>query len=167
MFDLFLGLPLHPLAVHAFVVLGPLAAVVGVLYAALPRWRAALKWPLLVSALVVGLLGLVTRQSGEALRDRIHPLLETSGPVPGLESVWLHTTLGGVAGLVAIAWALATIVIVWFLLRPVPRGEHRWTVARVIGASVLALASLTALGWIIAAGHSGSVASWGAIAGIA
>ena len=31
------GVPLHPLVVHAVVVLGPLAALTGVAYAAVPR----------------------------------------------------------------------------------------------------------------------------------
>ena len=40
------GLPLHPLVVHAVVVLSPLAALGGLLYAAVPRWRWWLRWPL-------------------------------------------------------------------------------------------------------------------------
>ena len=40
------GLPLHALVVHAAVVLGPLSALVGILYALMPRWRDYLRWPL-------------------------------------------------------------------------------------------------------------------------
>ena len=42
------GLPLHALVVHAAVVFGPLAALAGVLYVALPTWRDKLRWPLVV-----------------------------------------------------------------------------------------------------------------------
>lgn len=46
------GLPLHALVVHAAVVLGPLSALIGILYAVVPRWRDYLRWPLVVGAAV-------------------------------------------------------------------------------------------------------------------
>jgi hypothetical protein len=41
----FAGLPLHPLVVHAAVVLTPLAALLVVGSAVLPRWRWLTRWP--------------------------------------------------------------------------------------------------------------------------
>ena len=48
----FNGLPLHPLVVHAAVVLGPLAALAALAYVALPRYRDWLRWVALVSVLL-------------------------------------------------------------------------------------------------------------------
>src|SRR4051794_36681111 len=46
------GLPLHPLTVHAAVVLGPLAALSALAYVALPRYRDPLRWVALVAVLL-------------------------------------------------------------------------------------------------------------------
>ena len=53
MLDTVLGLPLHPLVVHAVVVLLPLVALGVMALAVVPRWRARLALPLL-GLLVVG-----------------------------------------------------------------------------------------------------------------
>ena len=61
------GLPLHPLVVHAAVVLAPLAALLGLAYAAREEWRWVLRWPLVVVAvLAVGAVG-VSFLSGRSL----------------------------------------------------------------------------------------------------
>ena len=69
MFDLINGLPLHPLVVHAVVVLLPLA-VLGTLVAVVPRWRRFLP-AVAVTATVAAILLPVSTQSGEALEERV------------------------------------------------------------------------------------------------
>ena len=63
------GLPLHPLVVHAAVVFAPLAALNALLYAAVPRWRWLLRWPLVVLTLVAVGSALVAAASGESLLE--------------------------------------------------------------------------------------------------
>jgi uncharacterized membrane protein len=73
------GVPLHPLVVHAVVVLGPLAALVGLAYAAVPRWRWLLRWPLLALSVITAAAAFVATQSGDALLDlrpELEPLVE-------------------------------------------------------------------------------------------
>ena len=53
------GVPLHPLVVHAVVVLGPLAALTGLAYAFVPQWRWLLRWPLFVLAVVTAVAALL------------------------------------------------------------------------------------------------------------
>lgn len=182
MFDLFFGLPLHPLVVHSFVVLTPLVALLGLVYVVWPRRRRGLRWPLLVGALVVGVVAVVTRLSGEAMRDRLYPMLAPGGPTSGTQSVWLHSEIAGIAAIVAGLWALVTIVAVWFVLKPVPgagaegvgaggasdaRGRARWTVPQLVCGGVVGLGALVVIGWAIAAGHTGAVAVWSEVPGIA
>ena len=64
------GLPVHPLAVHGAVVMVPLAALMGVLFA-IPRTRAWSRWPLLLVS--IGAVGavLVARQSGLKLKEHL------------------------------------------------------------------------------------------------
>lgn len=76
MFDEFRGLPLHALVVHATVVLLPVTALLGVMYA-VPRLRARLRWPLLAATVASLVTVYVTRQSGQALKES----LNLGGPV--------------------------------------------------------------------------------------
>ena len=73
------GLPLHPLVVHAVVVLGPLAALTGLAYALVPRWRWVLRWPLVALAVVTAVAALAAVAAGEdllAARPELEPLVE-------------------------------------------------------------------------------------------
>jgi hypothetical protein len=46
------GLPLHPLVVHAAVVLGPLGCLAALAYVGLPKYRDRLRWVTLVTVLL-------------------------------------------------------------------------------------------------------------------
>ena len=70
LFDTVTGLPVHPLVVHAVVVLGPLAALLAVTYVVVPRWRVGLRWPLVLLSVVAAASAFVAEQSGEALEER-------------------------------------------------------------------------------------------------
>ena len=61
------GLPLHALVVHAAVVFAPLAALAGLGYALVPRWRRALHWPVVGFVLVALVSVWVAYLSGENL----------------------------------------------------------------------------------------------------
>jgi uncharacterized membrane protein len=71
MFDLINGLPVHPLVVHAVVVLLPLAVLGTIAIALKPAWR--LRYgPLVVAAAAVATVLLpVSTSSGEALEERV------------------------------------------------------------------------------------------------
>lgn len=65
------GLPLHPLLVHAVVVLLPLAAVGSIIIALVPKWRRRYWLPVLVLA-VLGIGAVpITQQAGEELYNNI------------------------------------------------------------------------------------------------
>ncbi len=71
MFSQFNGLPLHPLAVHAAVVLVPLAALMGVLFA-VPRTRAWSRLPLLFTSVAALIAVFVSKQSGGPLENTLN-----------------------------------------------------------------------------------------------
>ncbi|MDI3213892.1 DUF2231 domain-containing protein [Arthrobacter sp. AL12] len=62
------GLPAHILLIHAVVVLAPIAGLAAIVYAAAPRWRGYLAWPLAVLSLVLVPVSLLTAQAGEQLQ---------------------------------------------------------------------------------------------------
>lgn len=71
MFDLINGLPVHPLVVHAVVVLLPLAAVGTLAIAVRPAWRARYGVLVTGAALVATALTPVATSSGEALEQHV------------------------------------------------------------------------------------------------
>ena len=163
MFDTIGGIPLHPLIVHAVVVLVPLASLLLLLAAVSPRIRhwAGILTP--VTATLALIMTPLATQSGEALEKRV----EAS---PTLEE---HTELGDsllyfVLVLAILAWAL------WFLDRRAQAAVG--TVSETDGAHasatapraplrpvVIVLSGITGLattGQVVRIGHSGASASW-------
>ena len=160
MLDTIGGIPLHPLIVHAVVVLVPLASLLLLLAAVSPRIRhwAGLLTP--ITATIALVLTPLASQSGEALQRRV-------AESPALEE---HTELGDtlvfyVFLVAALAWAL------WFLDRraraavdttsttadraATPRSP---LLTAVIVLSVLAVVACTVQ--VVRIGHSGASASW-------
>ena len=153
----FNGLPLHPLVVHAVVVLGPLAGVTGLAYALVPRWRWLLRWPLVVLAVMVAAASLLAVQAGESLLDsrpELEPLVEDHEDWGELLRSW---SLGLVPVSIFAAWAL--------------RGPSRLASGRGAGESRMPLGWLAGLLLVVGsvglvvlvflAGDSGSRAVWG------
>jgi hypothetical protein len=64
------GVPLHPLVVHAAVILGPVTALTAIAYAVLPGWRWLIRWPMV--ALAVATVGAVflAKVAGEELLEQ-------------------------------------------------------------------------------------------------
>lgn len=173
MFDTVAGLPMHPLIVHATVVVVPAAALVVGLAGVWPTFR-ALTGPL---ALVLSALALVlvpvTARSGDALRGRL-----TSS-----ELIDRHADLG--TGLLpwVIALVLAAGATVWLRrwerartcpARPgggadgsggsAPGPAH---VPRLVAVVVAVLTVATAAGVVtsvVRIGHSGAEAAWSNVA---
>ncbi|WP_432834759.1 DUF2231 domain-containing protein [Dactylosporangium sp. CA-092794] len=65
MFDRVLGIPAHPLYIHAAVVLVPLLVLVAVLYAIWPASRRHIRWPLVAFALAAPGAVFFAKESGE------------------------------------------------------------------------------------------------------
>ncbi|WP_110589605.1 DUF2231 domain-containing protein [Microbacterium suaedae] len=150
-----MGLPLHPLIVHAVVVLLPLAAlalVVGTIWPAARR-RLGVVTPGL--ALVVLVLMPLTFLSGESLKADV-------GPVP---SVLAHEDLARMLP----PWAIALAVVAvaqwaWFRWRPAPRGERPPVSHRAITVALAAAAIVVAVGstvLVILIGEAGARSVWG------
>ncbi|MGF9754626.1 DUF2231 domain-containing protein [Microvirga sp. 0TCS3.31] len=149
------GVPLHPLVVHAVVVLGPLAALTGLAYAAVPSWRWLLRWPLVVLAVVVAVTALVAVAAGEDLlasRPELAPIVvdhQQDGEL--LRNVALGYVV--VAGLAA--WALGGV-------SALASGKGaRETRFGIPVAVLLAVGAVALLVTVYLAGDSGATAVWG------
>ena len=149
------GVPLHPLVVHAVVVLGPLAALTALAYAAVPRWRWLLRWPLVVLALVAAAASILATQAGEALLDsrpELEPLVEE------------HQEYGELLRNVALGHVLVSALAARALggISALASGRGaRETRFEIPVAVLLALSALTLLVMVFLAGDSGARAVWG------
>lgn len=157
------GLPVHVLAVHGAVVLAPLAALVALAYAALPRWRWALRWPMLAAAVVAAGATVLSYLSGEDLLEQRPNLLE----IPALaDKIHLHQDRAEVLLWVAIAFVAVAALAAWALGGPsalVSGGGARETRAGwgVLVLVVLVVGALALLVLTYLTGEAGARAVWG------
>ncbi|GAB3183872.1 hypothetical protein GCM10027060_19950 [Nesterenkonia halophila] len=143
-----LDLPLHPLIVHAVVVLVPLSAVLVLLAVLVPPLRRSCAPVGAVLAVVGAISALVAERSGRALA-------ETVG-VPADHEPW------GTPTLIASA-VFAVLAVVWHLgQRRAGRRRRGSPAVRVLGALTV-LAALAAVGLTLISGHTGAEAVWGDI----
>ena len=149
------GLPLHPLIVHAVVVIGPLSALGAVAYAVVPRWRGWLRWLVFLGALVTAASAWVARQSGLFLE----PLVTQGQPATG--DLARHITWAG--RLVYATWGWLALVVVFCLLVPASlrRRESTSTAANVVGGVLLVAGAAALVALTVITGDAASHAVWG------
>lgn len=151
------GLPLHPLVVHAVVILVPLTALALLLSAVWPAARARLGLVTPIAALVVLVLVPITVLAGESLKEAV-------GPLPAVQR---HEGFGRML----LPWAIAVFLVataqwVWHRVgRTRVRAAAPGT-ARAVDIGLIAVAAVTAVGSVVVvvlAGESGSRAVWGSL----
>jgi uncharacterized membrane protein len=146
--DTVFGIPLHPLLVHAVVVLVPLSVLGTVVIALVPRWRGAYGW-LVVAASAVSFAAVpLTTRSGEDLKES----LSLGGPV--LEKVNEHQQMGE-----RVIWAVGAMFVLDLLLMLAHRAG-RPTGQRTALAVLATVAALASLVLVLITGHLGSTAVW-------
>ena len=161
MFEEFLGIPAHPLVVHAAVVFVPLLILVGLAYALAPAWRPYIGWAAVLLAVGAPAAAFAAKLSGDAFRAR---LVRNNMATPeGLVAIDEHRTFG--TNLVYAALALGVLVLVLVLLTRRPRGAEapaRSFTPLSIALTVAVLAASGAAGWFVfKAGDSGAHNVWG------
>lgn len=140
MFDTIAGLPLHPLVVHAVVVLLPLMAVLTILVAVRRNLRERYSWWVVGANVVIFLITLVTKESGEALQESL-----------GGQVAQEHGELGDVLPWFALFLALASAA-----TAVTQRNKALGPVAVVVSI----IAAVAATVWTVRTGDSGARAVW-------
>lgn len=152
------GLPLHPLVVHAAVVLTPLAAALVVVFAVLPRHRWLTRWPAVATTVVALGSVWVSRFSGNSLADSL----------PGIEQVIeTHRSRGVWLSLAMVVFTLLVAVSAWALGGPSALASGRGArESRVAGQETLLVVLLVASALVVLVlvgltGDAGARAVWG------
>jgi uncharacterized membrane protein len=172
MLDTIFGLPIHPLVVHATVVIVPAAAAAVLLAAFVPRFRAWAGYlPLLLSVAAVMLVPISTG-SGEALEERLPetPLMEE------------HTQIAEGLLLPVLVLLVSAAALYWLRRKEIAAqgaddqlGGGSATVStrnataaptRAIVAGILVLAAVGVIGTTVQVariGHSGAKSAWSGV----
>jgi glucan phosphoethanolaminetransferase (alkaline phosphatase superfamily) len=146
------GLPLHPLVVHAAVVLAPLAGLGAVAYL-VPRFRHWLRWPLLVTGVLAAVVVWFAAYTGGSLKDSA--MISNAMSVnPALaHAIQHHEDLAG--KLQASTWTLGGLIVLltWFHSRP------GWI--RTVLTVLVPIAGVVAIVLVVLTGDAGAKAVWG------
>jgi len=142
------GLPLHPLVVHAAVVLVPLAALAALLVLFSGSLRERYGWLTGALAILAAASAIGARLSGELFLTQLGV---------GGAAVTTHRMWGQLAPIPAVAMA---VLLIGALLLRNRTGALWWIVA-----GLAAAAAVVSLGLILITGHSGATAVWGGVLG--
>lgn len=149
MFDTIQGLPLHPLVVHATVVLVPLAALLLIAAAVSPAVRRRAGWLTPALAVVAFILVPITEQAGESLEHR----------VPRTALVEEHAELGEQMLPFVLGVAVVAIILAILTRRETPEQPRKGGV--MIALMVLSVVvGIGAMVTVVRAGHSGATSVW-------
>ncbi len=151
MFDEILGLPAHPLIIHAAVVLTPLLVVLASVYALVARTRPVLTWAVVALAVIVPVAVFAARESGEELEEK---RFSSAGGQLG-QSIAEHESFATPLLLAALALGMVSLGLVYLsragrFPRPVEVAVSGLTVVLAVVAGY----------YVLRAGHSGAVAVW-------
>lgn len=142
LFDTIAGLPVHPLIVHAVVMLLPLSAIGLIACVVRPAWRERFGILVVLGALGGAIAAWVAKESGEQLAARIGK--------PADHAEWGER-------LVPIAFAFGILTVIWYAA--LRRSRSGTGLGRILGV-VGALLAVAVMGLTVLAGHSGATAAW-------
>ncbi|MEU5903260.1 DUF2231 domain-containing protein [Micromonospora sp. NPDC047467] len=170
MFEEFMGIPAHPLVLHAAVVFVPLLALLTVGYAFVPPIRPHTRWVLGLLAVGAPLSALLAKLSGDAFFERMRSANRVTPEfLPKLEA---HQEFGDFTLWASIGLAIVALALVRFVApRPAAtnadaRPADTSTDARpgralTVALQVLSLvAAAVAVYYVIRTGDSGAMAVW-------
>ncbi|MCF0092918.1 DUF2231 domain-containing protein [Micromonospora sp. MH99] len=158
MFEEFLGIPAHPLVLHAAVVFVPLLALLTVAYALVAPIRPHTRWVLGLLAVGAPVAALLAKLTGDAFFARMRSANRVTPEfVPKLEA---HQDFGDLTLYAAIGLGVVALALVWFVA---PRGAQVARGGRAL-TLVLQVLSVVAAGiavyYVVRTGDSGAKAVW-------
>ena len=153
--DTIVGIPAHPLIVHAVVVLVPLTALGAVLVTLSPWVRAHVGWLVAGGAVLDVVLVPLATGSGESLEERVSEtaLVEQHTEMGGQLTPWVIGLAVGIVGVMVLARLVA---------RRSPGSSPALAAPWVtwVVAAVTIVAASGAMVQVVRIGHSGAEASW-------
>lgn len=150
-FDLINGIPVHPLVVHAVVVLIPLTIVGTIVIAVVPRWRVTYGVPLVVIGAIATICVPIAIESGEALEERV------GGPGKAHEEAGEAMIVYSLALLMLLA---ALVFLSWRNARTAASSNSSSPIVVNVVAGLAVAAALAASYGVYHVGDTGAKAVW-------
>ncbi|MBE1486867.1 DUF2231 domain-containing protein [Plantactinospora soyae] len=156
MFREFMGLPLHPMLIHAVVVFVPLLALVSVAYVALPRFRSRLDWAAVALAVGAPVSAFFAKMSGEELKE---VLIGRNYPPEGIAKIEEHQGYGELTLWWSLGLGVATILLVVLTSRRAQARSLPGWVKLVLSGIVVVLAGISVY-YVYLTGDTGAKTVW-------
>ncbi|MEV0644023.1 DUF2231 domain-containing protein [Phytomonospora sp. NPDC050363] len=178
----FLGLPLHPLAVHLPVVFVPLLGLFAAAYALVPKVRRNIGWAVVALAVIAPVVAFAAKLSGQNLAgQRLEEMRESPEAAQAAATSFNdHSQYGDVLVWLVLALAIGALVHAGLASRRLdafartrkigpagswlgadePAGSTRGIVMIVLGA-VLVILAVASCWYVFKAGHTGAEMLWG------
>lgn len=158
MFTEFMGIPTHPLVVHAAVVFVPLLALAGIGYAVAPGLRARLGWVAGLLAVLGPATALLAMLSGRELEKVL--IAKGYGPAI-LAQVATHREYGDLTFWFSLGLGVTTGLLIFATRHPRAR---KWPAAVRLGlAGLVVVFGVLAAVYVYLAGESGARAVWSGV----
>ena len=153
MFREFMGLPVHPLLIHAVVVFVPLLALVSVAYVVLPRFRSRLDWAAVALAVGAPVSAFFAKLSGEELKE---VLVGRNYPPEGIAKIEEHQGYGELTLWWSLGLGVATVLLVVLTSRrrPVPG----WL--RLVLSGIVVVLGAISVYYVYLTGDTGAKTVW-------
>jgi hypothetical protein len=159
-FEEFLGIPAHPLLVHAAVVFVPLQVLAAIGYAVAPFTRRYIWWAVLGLAVVGPAAAVAAKESGEAFRAR---LVRKGASGTFLSDIDKHMTFGNLTAYLSVALGVLMLVLVLLIAKRPVDGQASGGGSKVLmiisAVVIVALAGATGY-YAFRAGDSGAHIVW-------
>jgi hypothetical protein len=153
-FNTILGIPAHPLLIHAAVVFIPLLVVGAIVYAAWPPYHARITWAVLALAVVAPFAALFAKLSGQDLRNQLIARHLTSPELLG--KIAVHNSYGNKA----FWWTLALGIITLALLAYYRRAGTSSTAVRAGATAVTVIVGAIVGYYVFKTGDTGAHIVW-------
>jgi hypothetical protein len=114
-FNQILGLPAHPLLIHAAVVFVPLQIVAAIVYGLVPAWRRSIWWAVLGLAIVAPASAWAAKFSGEQFEKRLISRGQASGTL--LDNINIHASFAAVCAYLTLGLSAGMLILVWSATR--------------------------------------------------
>jgi hypothetical protein len=158
MLEEFMGVPTHPLLIHAAVVFIPLLALLAAAYAVVPFVRPHVRWVLGVLALVTPIAALLAKLSGDAFFRRMQERgTVTPDFVPVIQN---HQDLGTMTLYVTIVLGLVSLALAYVIPPRIAGGAGTSRTTSLVLGALTVLAAAVSLYYVVRTGDAGAKAVW-------
>jgi hypothetical protein len=157
-FNTILGIPAHPLLIHAAVIFIPLLLVGAIVYAAWPPFHPRISWAVLALAIIAPFSALFAKLSGQDLRNQLISKKLTTPPV--LAKIDQHNGYGNNTFWWTVGLGVFTLALMAYYMR-LKKTEAGIPTAIRAGATVVAVILGVIVGYyVFKTGDTGAHIVW-------